>query len=121
MRETAGVVAPGQRPPRVPWRSVLVADRWLRIGLIALVLGYQRSLGYVLGGQCRFYPSCSHYALDALRTKPAWRALQLIAWRILRCQPLTKGGWDEVKPHPRDDLYRLLRVEKAPWRALPPE
>lgn len=108
MREAVGPLASRRLPPR----AVLVADRWLRIGLIALILAYQRSLGYVLGGQCRFFPSCSNYGLDALRTKPSWRALPLIAWRLLRCQPLCKGGWDEVKVRPEDEVYRLLRVEK---------
>jgi uncharacterized protein len=112
MREAAGPLAGRRLPPR----AVLAADRWLRIGLIAVVLGYQRSLGYVMGGQCRFYPSCSNYGLDALRTKPSWRALPLIAWRIARCQPLCKGGWDEVKARPEDGTYRLLSVQKVELR-----
>lgn len=98
---------------RIPPRAVLVADRWVRYALIAGVLVYQRSLGYVMGGQCRFHPSCSHYALDALRAKPSWRAVPLIAWRLLRCQPLCKGGWDELRIDPRDEIYRLLVVEKV--------
>ncbi|MCB2155048.1 membrane protein insertion efficiency factor YidD [bacterium] len=78
--------------------------RWV---LIVLVRGYQYSLGFVLGGQCRFYPSCSNYALDALRSKPAWKAVGMIVWRIARCQPLCKGGWDPVKREPQDEWYRI--------------
>jgi putative membrane protein insertion efficiency factor len=71
------------------------------------VRGYQVGLGWLLGGQCRFHPSCSFYALDALRTKPAWRAVGMIVWRILRCQPLCKGGDDPVEEAPSDHWYRL--------------
>ena len=49
---------------------------------------------------CRFYPSCSAYALEALDRLPWWRAVGLILWRILRCQPFSKGGFDPVPPCP---------------------
>lgn len=90
-----------------PHPAVLVLSKALRHVLILLVRGYQLTLGFLLGGQCRFYPSCSHYAIDALRAKPAWKALGMIAWRIVRCQPLCKGGWDPVKPEPSDRWYRI--------------
>ncbi|MCC6547056.1 membrane protein insertion efficiency factor YidD [Candidatus Sumerlaeota bacterium] len=64
--------------------------------LLALVHGYQRYLGWLLGGQCRFVPSCSCYAEEALHRGPLVPALCLIIWRLLRCQPLCKGGMDEV-------------------------
>lgn len=97
-RQTAG-----KRPSAI----VLAGSRFVRRGLIALVRGYQIVLGPFLGGQCRFHPTCSNYALDALRTKPAWKALGLIAWRIMRCQPLCKGGFDDVKSEASDEWYRI--------------
>ena len=71
-------------------------DRLLCRGFLALVRGYQRYLGWLLGGHCRFMPSCSCYAEEALQRGPLIPALGLIAWRLLRCQPLCKGGIDEV-------------------------
>lgn len=45
---------------------------------------------------CRFYPSCSHYAVEALSNHGALRGTALSAWRVLRCTPLSKGGPDPV-------------------------
>jgi putative membrane protein insertion efficiency factor len=66
--------------------------------LTALVHLYQVTLGPWLGGRCRFYPSCSHYALDALRTHPPHRAAWLITRRLARCHPLGGHGIDLVPP-----------------------
>jgi hypothetical protein len=55
---------------------------------------YQRFLSPFLGGQCRFEPSCSHYALACLERHGAMRGFFLSVGRILRCQPLCKGGYD---------------------------
>lgn len=66
--------------------------------LIFLVRVYQLSFGVVLPRVCRFEPTCSHYAIDALRTHGSCRGSLLTLWRILRCNPFTAGGWDPV-PH----------------------
>ncbi len=66
--------------------------------LHAGVRAYQRLLSPMLGGQCRFEPSCSHYALGCLERHGAWRGFWLAVWRILRCQPLCKGGYDPPPP-----------------------
>jgi putative membrane protein insertion efficiency factor len=47
-------------------------------------------------GTCRFSPSCSHYAMEAARTFPLHRAIVLIAVRLLKCTPLSVGGFDPV-------------------------
>ena len=49
-----------------------------------------------LGFQCRFHPSCSCYALEAIKKHGFFRASYLIIFRVLRCQPLSKGGNDPV-------------------------
>ncbi len=103
MRASPGTSAARHRPPA----AVLVVSKGVRRGLILMVRAYQLGLGWLLGGQCRFYPTCSHYAIDALRTKPVWKALLLIAWRIARCQPLCRGGFDEVKPEPADEWFSI--------------
>ncbi|MCH9705282.1 MAG: membrane protein insertion efficiency factor YidD [Proteobacteria bacterium] len=61
---------------------------------ILLILGYQRSLGLLLGGRCRFYPSCSEYARIVFTRFNFFTAFRLTLWRLLRCQPLCKGGED---------------------------
>ncbi len=68
----------------------------VRMGLVFLV-GIYRTVGtQFLGGQCRFNPSCSLYALEALQTQPLHTALRLIINRILRCHPFGSSGWDPV-------------------------
>ncbi|MFT7463233.1 MAG: putative membrane protein insertion efficiency factor [Pseudohongiellaceae bacterium] len=54
------------------------------------------TLGAVIRDSCRFTPSCSHYAADAVLQKGVVRGLAIASWRILRCQPLCKGGYDPV-------------------------
>jgi putative membrane protein insertion efficiency factor len=64
--------------------------------LMALICGYQRWISPLLPPSCRFYPSCSNYALEALQCRRLLPALALIAWRLVRCQPLCRGGYDPV-------------------------
>lgn len=59
---------------------------------------WQLCLAPLLPPMCRFYPSCSAYALEALERHSAPRALGLILWRIVRCQPFCAGGYDPVPP-----------------------
>lgn len=66
--------------------------------LILLIKGYQATLGKILGGSCRFHPSCSDYALQAVRTNGALVGSAQAAWRVVRCGPWSKGGVDYPKP-----------------------
>ena len=66
--------------------------------LVALVRLYQWSLRPLIGGHCRYHPSCSEYAIAALREHGAWRGGGLAFWRILRCNPWMAGGIDPVPP-----------------------
>jgi putative membrane protein insertion efficiency factor len=66
--------------------------------LIALVRVYQVTLGHVMGGHCRFQPTCSHYAIEALKTHGAIKGSVLAIWRVLRCQPFARSGFDPVPP-----------------------
>jgi len=74
-----------------------MALNMLRRVLAALVLGYQRWISPLLPARCRFYPSCSAYALQALERygalKGSWMALK----RLARCGPWSKGGYDPLK------------------------
>lgn len=67
--------------------------------LLALpIRGYRRFLSPMLGSNCRFLPSCSEYALEALELHGAFKGSILAAGRILRCNPLFPGGYDPVPP-----------------------
>lgn len=73
----------------------------VRLVLIGLIRLYQLTLSGWLGGQCRFYPSCSHYAAEAIARHGAVRGVALATWRLARCGPFTAGGVDHVPPPPR--------------------
>lgn len=64
--------------------------------LVALIRWYQRIISPLLGENCRFYPSCSQYAIDAIRAHGAIVGMSFTLWRIVRCQPLCRGGYDPV-------------------------
>ena len=64
--------------------------------LIAAVRGYQYALRPMLGANCRFYPSCSDYAKEALERHGALRGTWLSARRVCRCHPYHPGGYDPV-------------------------
>jgi len=71
----------------------------MRRVLIAIVRAYRWLLSPLLGsGKCRFTPSCSQYAIEALETHGSGKGLALTLWRLLRCQPLCRGGFDPVPP-----------------------
>jgi len=77
-----------------------------RFALIAAIRLYRATLSGLFGGQCRFHPSCSVYAEDAIRARGALVGSALAAWRILRCQPFGAGGLDPAPfaSHPYDAL-----------------
>lgn len=79
-------------------RVLWAAGAPVRLALTGLIRLYRATLSSSLGGQCRFYPSCSHYAEDAVRIHGALRGTVMATWRVLRCGPFTKGGVDHVPP-----------------------
>jgi putative membrane protein insertion efficiency factor len=85
------------------------ASRIARWPILLLIRAYQAVHGSFFHGVCRFQPTCSHYAIEAVETRGVFMGLALAAWRILRCQPFARGGYDPV-PAPRS---------VAPFRAWP--
>ena len=71
--------------------------RALRAVVIAPVRAYQRVVSPLIGPRCKYYPSCSEYAVQAIRRYGILRGLVLAAWRLLRCNPLSDGGIDRVE------------------------
>ena len=68
----------------------------LRSVVIAPIRLYQRLISPALPRSCKYEPTCSHYAVDAIKTEGVLRGLVLAGWRILRCNPWSHGGYDPV-------------------------
>jgi uncharacterized protein len=66
--------------------------------LMMPIVAYRRWISPALPARCRFYPSCSAYAVEAISTHGALKGFGLAVWRLLRCQPFNAGGYDPVPP-----------------------
>jgi uncharacterized protein len=75
--------------------------------VVVILRFYQRWISPAFGQRCRYYPSCSEYAIQAIQRFGILRGLVLAGWRLLRCNPWSRGGFDPV------DDQRLFRP-KAP-------
>lgn len=64
---------------------------------IFLIKCYQRFISPMFPPSCRYYPTCSQYAVEALQKYGFFKGFALAVWRILRCNPWSKGGYDPVK------------------------
>lgn len=89
-------------------RALWIAGVPARALLIGMIRLYRATLSGWLGGQCRFYPSCSNYAEDAIRTHGATKGAVLATWRVLRCNPFGKGGIDHVPAARRHAAYDAI-------------
>lgn len=69
----------------------------LRRAFVFPIRVYQRVFSPLLGQRCRYYPSCSEYAAQAITKFGILRGLVLAGWRLLRCNPLSRGGYDPVE------------------------
>jgi len=89
-------------PPATAPPDETAPSRWVFMGLpfIWLIRLYRLTLSPFIGGQCRFYPTCSRYAEDAFRTHNLIYALWLTIRRLLRCHPFGGSGIDEIPPRP---------------------
>jgi|SRR5436190_24286444 len=88
------------------WRAGVPA-RW---GVVMTIRGYRATLGKLAGGRCRFHPSCSIYAEQAVSEWGVLRGGALAVWRVLRCSPLTAGGIDHP---PRGRVGSLTPTESG--------
>ncbi len=66
--------------------------------LLSIIHFYRKHISPHLPAMCRYYPTCSCYAIEAIETHGAFRGFLLALWRVLRCNPLSKGGYDPVPP-----------------------
>lgn len=72
-------------------RVLLAAPKWMLIGMVRF---YQRALSPLLGKNCRFQPTCSQYMIGSIEKYGAVKGALKGVWRILRCHPFSKGGYD---------------------------
>ena len=79
----------------------------LRSIVVAPIRAYQRVISPALPRSCKYEPTCSHYAVEAVRTEGVLRGLVLGTWRILRCNPWSHGGYDPVS------AQRLFRSRRS--------
>jgi len=79
-------------------RLLDVLRRVPALTLIGMIRAYQAVISPMTGPSCKYYPSCSHYALTAVRRHGALRGTGLALWRLLRCNPWSLGGVDDVPP-----------------------
>jgi putative membrane protein insertion efficiency factor len=98
---------PGASPPPV----ASTASRIARAAAVAPIVVYQRVLSPVLPRRCKYEPTCSHYAVDAIREYGILRGAVLALWRLLRCNPWSYGGYDPVEDQ------RLFEVGPRAGRA----
>ena len=87
----------GQRP-----------SRWARAVVLLPIWGYQKLISPMLGQHCKYHPSCSAYAVQAIQRFGILRGLVLAGWRLLRCNPWSRGGYDPVEEQ------RLFKTGPAP-------
>jgi uncharacterized protein len=65
--------------------------------IIFFIRIYKRFISPILPGSCRFYPTCSQYAIDAVQKYGTIKGAAMAAYRIMRCNPFNRGGYDPVK------------------------
>jgi len=76
---------------------VRAVTRAARVLIAAPIVVYQRVISPALPRRCKYEPTCSRYALDAIRTYGILRGVVLAVWRVLRCNPWSDGGYDPVQ------------------------
>lgn len=84
----------------------------MRRPLLWLIRLYQRTLAKAMPeGTCRFYPTCSHYGYEAIEVHGAIKGSAMAFWRVMRCNPWSKGGLDPVPPRKSRNSDQSLKSE----------
>ena len=84
--------------------------RFLSGVILAPIRAYQRFISPAMPRRCKYYPTCSAYAINAVREFGVLRGLLLAGWRLLRCNPFSHGGYDPVE---NQTLFKRHRREAA--------
>ena len=92
-----GVEAAAEVGPGIAAEGARSRVTWFRSLAVLPIRVYQRLLSPVFGQRCKYYPSCSEYAAQAIGRFGILRGLVLAGWRLLRCNPWSHGGFDPVE------------------------
>jgi uncharacterized protein len=76
---------------------VITWSKSARFALVLPIRVYQRVFSPMFGERCKYYPSCSEYAAQSITKFGILRGLVLAGWRVLRCNPMSRGGYDPVE------------------------
>ena len=95
---------PIEAPQKTPQQAIpmpvprVLQEIWLlpRNGAIAIMHAYRRVISPLYGDVCRYYPSCSRYAVEAFQRQGFLAGIGLTGWRLLRCNPFSPGGIDDA-------------------------
>ena len=93
--------APPPIAPSPSWRPARIA----RGVVLAPIVAYQRFISPAIPRRCKYEPTCSRYAVEAIREYGILRGLVLAGWRLLRCNPWSHGGYDPV------EAQRVFRID----------
>ncbi|HTW40982.1 MAG TPA: membrane protein insertion efficiency factor YidD [Solirubrobacteraceae bacterium] len=88
-----------------PTRAQHALTRAARMVVIAPIAVYQRVISPAIPRRCKYEPTCSRYAVEAIREYGILRGLVLAGWRLLRCNPWSLGGYDPV------EAQRVFRID----------
>ena len=80
---------------------------------------YKRAISPMLPHSCRFVPTCSEYAMEAVERHGAARGVLLAAWRVLRCHPFARAGYDPVPSHGRGEIAADSALYQGTASAVP--
>jgi uncharacterized protein len=83
--------------PSSPQESASEVTRILRAVVLAPIVVYRKAISPALPRRCKYEPTCSRYAIDAIGSYGILRGVVLAAWRLLRCNPWSDGGYDPVQ------------------------
>jgi len=108
------------RPNAALRRTVSLVNRASTWVLMALIRIYQAVISPWVTQQCKYYPSCSAYGLEAVRMHGAVRGVRLTVWRILRCNPWSDGGVDHVPPSRAPAQAEPTPITEAPAPSASP-
>jgi hypothetical protein len=89
------------------------AARIVRMIVVTPIVLYQRLLSPAIPRRCKYEPTCSRYALEAIREYGILRGLVLAGWRLLRCNPWSDGGYDPVEAQ---RVFRVASPTRSPDR-----
>jgi len=101
----AGYVGHGRLRGTNPWVLLTLVPR---NAVLAVLHAYRATVSHAYGDVCRYYPTCSAYAVGSVQQHGALKGAALATWRILRCHPWAAGGVDDVPAH------RHFRFELTP-------